>query len=698
MAELNLRVGASVDRNLQVAFQPLVEGAKRAAAAIEAQGKKGGRAISTETRKGTKDAEERFKELEHEIMTGMPRAMDAGTAAIKEFTKETSASFATAKKNFNDLAREAERSMSKIDRVGKTGPSLGSRAFQAAGGWRGVQAGVATAGRMIVGAGRAGLGAAESVGLSLAHGMGVNTDLGSIFHKNVELESLATALSNKSLIKSDPRNSTRVDPRELMRQALDTSKTTGTDANATLEGLSKFVDLTGDLSTGRDLLKDLEMLAKGTGVSMEDMVAAAGELDLALGNTEGKSTKILHLMRQFSGQAEMGAISMKDLAHNMAKIAASAGQFQGDRANNIAFLGVIGQEARRGGGAATAAQSATAVSAFVNTLKTPKRAAEFEKATGKSVFDKATGMMRDPEVLLREAITAKGMDPLGFKKIFSSVKGAQGPEALATIFRSAGGGAAGEKAVTDELDRLKKAIVDQEQTQMNFQAAMATSESQANVFNNAIRETALKLTDTLIPAALGFAPVLLDMAQKGANVVAWLVGQEAANKAIADKAKAESDSAITNTNQQLAQGFIYEGQKGLNKKAFLDSADSMGRLKGDAWLAHKDRDSLGGQGRRAWTAAQDYINPISWLMNSLGATSGGQRNTAEDETIKQKDAAAKEASDRYEQLKELNQRVADQLTSGVIQVRVTEPIPQGPTPPETPDDGRQPPPEGKQGR
>src|SRR4051794_17002688 len=100
MAQLNIRVGASVDRNLQVAFEPLIQGAKRAKAAIEAESKKSGQAITTGVKKGTKDAETAMRELEASISKGMGSAMyKAGTAA-KDFGKEAKKSFDQTKRSF----------------------------------------------------------------------------------------------------------------------------------------------------------------------------------------------------------------------------------------------------------------------------------------------------------------------------------------------------------------------------------------------------------------------------------------------------------------------------------------------------------------------------------------------------------------------------------------------------------------------
>jgi len=146
-----------------------------------------------------------------------------------------------------------------------------------------------------------------------------------------------------------------------MSQALQVGGETGTDANAALEGLSKFVGKTGDLKLGRELMKDLAVYAKATGTELDDMTDAAADVATALPEAADKNKQVLAVMRAIAGQGKLGAVEVKDLASQMAKLAANAGQFEGSAADNIITLGAMAQESRQRGGSASASQATQSV-------------------------------------------------------------------------------------------------------------------------------------------------------------------------------------------------------------------------------------------------------------------------------------------------------------------------------------------------
>lgn len=688
MAKLEIKVGASADRSLELAFRPILEGAKRARAAVESEGKKAGRAIATETRKGTKDAEARFRELEAEISRGMPRAMSVGTKAVVDFSRETKRNFDATKREFQELAREADKNLNHIQRSSR---QLGGALFERAGGSKGVAAGLSRSGAIAMGVGRAGAGLASRVVGDLARGAGVDLDLGSMFRKNTNLEATATQLSNSGYIAGDKRNGARVDPRDLMNQAMSVSKATGTDANDALEGLVKFAGLTGDLQTGRDILKDMAVLAKASGSSLEDMVGAAGEVATALGDVQDKGAQVQALMRVFAGQGKLGAVEIKDLARYMAKVASSAQQIEGKPAENIALLGAFAQKARQLGGASSAAGAADSVAALINTFKTPARANAFHAATKKSVYGDG-GMIRNPEELVIEALRAKGMDPMGLKKIFGNVKGAQAIEGFATTYRQAGGGEAGEKAVREEFERLKRAAMQDVEVLDSFQAAMRTSQSQAEVFNTSLRESAMRVQDTLTPALLNAAPALLEMANAGAKFASWVVGNEALLRAQATAVDQNVKGDLTETKKQIGMGYILEPQQQKNEQDQKLSFEAMNRAKAQAEVdrqTEKDAGKFGGLGDIAGMVLGGVFN--LGRTGAMAVSAHGTKDRADSSTQE-----AKDAERRHDEIKKTNELVADLLRQHVIKVRVMEPIPGGlGQPPSVSPDGRSPSPEQK---
>lgn len=588
MAELLIRVGAVVDRNVAVAYRPMVEAAERARRATEDAARRAGGATTKETKKGTDAAEKAYAQLarqaerwKREMVRDAERAAReqakaeerATTAAARaheraerEKTKATETESRKREREVEREAKKAEREARRRERDAARDGARRSRELDRA--FQGASQTVLRAGASV---GRAAFG----VGRSVVRSAGVDTDLESIFRKNIELETVANELSNQSFIQGDARNGRRVDPRELMEQAFQVGGATGMNANDALEGLGKFTAKTGDLATGREILQDMAVLSKATGASLDDMVDAAGDVAAALPDTEDKGRKVAAVMKSIAGQGKLGAVEIKDLASQMAKVAAASGQIEGDAAENIVTMGMFAQEARQRGGAASATQAATSAAALINTLKTPARAKAFQDATGKSVFNEQ-GMIRDPREIVLEALRAKGMNPTAFKQIFANVAGGRAVEGFATIFRQAGGGQAGEEAVRAEFERLRLAAIADAEVMESFARQMKTGQSQAEVFNNELRQSALQIQDSLTPALAQLAPAALETAKTFAQVVAWLAGDSQMPR-ISGMATTDVNEAITSTEKQLAGGTISEAQLKQNEIAENEAFEALNR-------------------------------------------------------------------------------------------------------------------------
>lgn len=705
MATLNLKVGASVDRNLQVAFRPLVEGAKRAAVAIEAENKKMARAIEREAKSAATNEAKQYAAAAREIGKWAKEAASAAAKAKRDetraFEQEEKAKTRIANREHHAREREAAKAAraheQRISDAKKIESNKGLRSS--------ANAGLSRAGRMAVGVGRAAVGAAFGLGSSMVRGMGVETDAGAIFKQNVDMETLASKLSNQGYQAGDARNGTRIDPNTLMQEALAVGKATGTDANDALEGLTKFVDTTGDLTTARAAFKDLAVLSKATGTNLEDMLQAAGQVSVALGDIPNKGEAINAVMRSFAGQGKLGAVEVKDLAVQMAKISASAGSFGGSRSNTLATLGALAQNSRAMGGSVSAAGAATSVASFVSMLTTKRRAEEFEKATGAKTFDKKTGLLRDPQQIIQEALAKVGMDPIKMKTIFASQQGARAMMGFANIYRQAGGGEKGAAAVDAEFARLKNAAVSEAEIMESFNRAMRTSASQADVFNNAVRSSALEMQNSLKPAIVELAPVVAKAVSDLSGLITTIVGHDAATRAEVTGAAASVAANDPMIAKSLASGAIsqelIDKVKADARAAQVASGGAQVRVlegerdKADFWGLNV----LGGPGKtntltRTLARAGDY-NPVTAVVNSM--LGGSAKKTFEKEDaqqaakVQQAEAAKRVATEAVSTMNYISML----LDNKVIQVRVTTPIPAGVTPPGTPTAGVQPTPEQK---
>ncbi len=724
MAQLNLRVGASVDRNMAVAFQPLIEGAKRAKAAIEAEGQKAGRAIGVSTKKGTKDAEAAFAKLAAEVSGKLPKALGAGSSAVVKFGKDAKTSFDQTKRAFADMAKEAEKSMAKIAAAqkgsspqatglgsamrilaGRGARSVAAGAYQAAGGAPTMSGVIGGAGGLGVSLAKKAAAAAFAITKDLAKAAGVDTDIGSIAKKNFDLESAAQNVANQGLIAGDGRNSKRVRKEDLIGQALDVGEKTGTDANSLMTGLDKFTGKTGDLRTGRDIMETMAIYSKATGSSMEDMMDAAADVSNQLGNVENKGQAVKDLMRSFAGQGKLGAVEIKNLATQMSKIGAAAVRFEGTRTESITQMGVLAQMARAKGGAFSATNAATSVGAFAAVFSKGARLNAFEKMGVET--QGANNKVKNPKQLLIDAMVASEnhinkhtgkKSGLGkeFDKnmgsMFADVSSRKSTSGFEAIFKEAGGGAAGIARVTSEFERLERAIIADEEIMSSFEAAMKTSNSQADVFNNAIRKSAIQMQTDLMPAMAGLAKELVPLARKAAGVVQWLTGGSKQGEGMAADAKANVDETVKTIDKQVAGGKISDASIERGKEEAKQAKFAVDRAKAELETAKgtiKERDDKGNlTGKDASTYS--WWNVPGRIGGSMyDAVTGAEG--AKQEDITKKEQTLKDATAAYDKMTATNEAVKRKLEGKLLVViDNVEQLKSAVTPPPPGGDGRQP--------
>ena len=362
------------------------------------------------------------------------------------------------------------------------------------------------------------------VAADLARGAGVDFSLSGAVQARVDLEKRATDLSNAAYLEGDKGAAgKRQDPRAIMQEAQATANAAAIDAGQALEGLQAFVGKTGDLETGRAVMRDLAVLSRATGTSLEDMVSAAGDVSANLGDVPDKGNKVLAVMRAVAGQGKVGAVEMKDLSVQMAKLAASAPQFSGNVEDNMAKMGAFAQAARQMGGAASATQAATSVQGLINIFKTPARAKAFE-AAGVKVFDKTTGLIRDPQKILEEALVKTKGDPVAFKKLFANTAGARAVEGFATLYRQAGGikdPKAGLDAVRKQFELYQRASMGKGEIEASFNASMGTTEAQAQLLKNKVSQEFGDALEKVKPDLMRVGTEATKLAGAFASLVQW---------------------------------------------------------------------------------------------------------------------------------------------------------------------------------
>lgn len=690
MAQLTIRVGAAVDRSLTEAFRPLIEAANRAKAVVEKTSVSAG-AARVRAAKGAVSAEEKEyaklvkateKWRRDEVRAAEKAAKDRESAAEKASKREA----ALFERAAREKARANERAMAQMARDSERAAKQNA-AFNAT-----ISKGVSAAARGAGGLAKAGLGAAMGIAGDLARGAGVETSFGAMVSKNFELESKAQDLANAGFMAGDARNGMRVDRNDLVKQAFSVGKTTGMDANDALDGLQEFVGKTGDLATGRDVLEEMAKLSRASGTNLSDMTSAAGDVATALGDIPEKGKAINQVMAAFVGQGKVGAVEIRNLASQMAKLAAQAPQFEGNVADNLVMMGVLAQSARGKGGGSSATQAATSVASFVSMMKTPKRVEEFEAATGKKVFNQQ-GMIRNPQELILDALRAKGMDPAGFKKIFANTQGGRAVEGFASIYRQAGGGQAGEAAVIAEFERLKKATIDMAEAEESFRLAMQPAKTQAEVFNQTMRETAMKVQQEVTPALIAMAPAAVAAAQGLAKAVEFFTGKSAIGSQI-QSTGGNVANVIAASRAGVKAGEVDKGQEAMNQRAIGDAQKLVDAARADTAKVKSENQVTGGDKAMA-VLLDTFFGQSSRVIGK--AVDGGDESIGQRMLGKKKeavmDAESRQAASEaiLKQILDANIQLKDALTSGQVKVKTDGPAA---GPPGTSDSGRQPPPGG----
>lgn len=540
---IRIRVGASVDKNVGSAFRPIVEAAKDARRQIEAEmdrawaavngkgaSKRGGgqgpyRSVVREAERAAGQVVATERRKQDRIVADAIRAQRRVEAEQRRVTKERERN---EYQRAAVVAKEWKRSQSTTqkDNVGRV-RAIGSGSME-------------TLGKI----GRGALGVTGSI----ARGAGVQTDLGSYVGSAVELETRAGELSAAAYDEKRDKGK-RIDPKSLVQMARGTGNDAAFDPTKVLEGLQAFVGKTGDLATGKAALPGLAKLARATGTNLEDMVGAAGEASKALGEVgpgkefetaAEKGKALVNVLRLMAGQGKVGAVELKDLAKYGGRLSAASQSFGGNAAQNIGDMGALAQLSVARGGAASAAEAATSVAGFANTLKTSARAKEF-RGHGVEIEDKKQGGYRSARDILKDSAAAAvdrtpagGSSATEFKKMFANVKGGQAADpafqAYVKAFRAniditkdkTKADMAGKKAIDDLFDSFGKAISAAEETE-SFDRSMKTSAAQVQLFNNKLGEIGGQIAEKVLPELAKAGPTIVKVVEAFAKMISFAV-------------------------------------------------------------------------------------------------------------------------------------------------------------------------------
>jgi len=563
MATLRIRIGASVDSSVNASFASIEKAAQRAGGVIRKQlsdatrgagssspraasaaAENAGKAIS----KSAQDAVGNFKALST-VLKGMP-------ADLKTIERE-------ATRALQAMSRQKAREALGL-RPGGPGQGRPSRFWFPLGGNLAIQKPHMSTLHLDPISGIAGFGMSAAsylrqAAVGYAHAHGYETDVQRMVEKNVSEEAIAQKIANAGYLPgTNGANSVLQSRSNILAAARKTAFESGTERGDVLQGLSTFVGKTGDLALGQQMLTDLAKLSRATGSEFNDMADAAAEVANHLGDLPNKGQVTYEVMKQIAGQGKLGAIEIKDMAAQMAKVAATANQFKGGAAANIATLGVFAQESKLEGGSASSVQAATSVARFVSGL-TSERSLKHWQAHGfknGAFTDAGHSEFEDPLTIVKMALKAASgkngqgkADKTVLQELFPNVMAYRAVAGWEATYNRAGGGDKGMQAVTDEFERLKQAQLTNEEVMRAFSAAMQTSEAQSKQFNEQIAALAEGVDGKLMPAVAALAPAFVDLAE----LIARIATSDAVMTLLGiDKDQQDRDKAGTAQNDALS--------------------------------------------------------------------------------------------------------------------------------------------------
>lgn len=495
---LKVRIGASLDSSVAAVFKQLPTLARQARAQVETELNKMGQSpyrdapahAKKDLDKVTQEVEKSVKNQTAAQEKGAKYAADMRT---RYFLQEQRAG----EKAAQATARAWESSLKNIARNSAS-----------------TFAGIAKAGGHVAG--------------SVARGYGVNLDLGGMISSNVGAREGAALLSRKGFQEGQEGVAgQKQDPAAIYKDMRAAADATAMSTEKVNDAMKQFVNNSGDLDTSRKIIADIGMIANSTGADFSLLANAAGAIDLKLDKTfgadqVGKIEAIKDAIRGLSAQGKLGAIDMEDLVRQVPKLLAVAGRFKGDRGQLIGEVGFLAQEAKKAGGAGTAAQAATAVAALPQDLK-KKANRKALAAAGIDLFtDKSEQYMRDPVQLIREAVIKTKGSQAKLGDIFKGASVGRAVEGLRSTYTEAGGGAAGIKAMDDEIKQLGGAILSEATIRKDNADRLAEGTAKAQVFQNRLEDIAGSMADRVLPALEKAAPAILEIAVAGSKLAGFL--------------------------------------------------------------------------------------------------------------------------------------------------------------------------------
>lgn len=384
------------------------------------------------------------------------------------------------------------------------------------------------------GAGRITGMAAQTAGIvgQLAGGFSIADSV----QRAVGLKGKLADIASRDVDPTDPAKSKRKSTGALEDRVRAVSTEFGIEADAGADALDKFASKTGELQKGLDLLRGLGELSRAGAGNLDDLADAAGDIFNA--DKTQSAEQVLKQLREFAVQGQKGAVEMKDLASQMARITAAAGRFEGGAAKNLTTMGALTQLARASGGASSSSEATTAIASLSNQFFKNARLSAFQNL-GVEVKTKEGYNRSVDDILIETMLAAEKKSRSGghglqnFDKIMgTAIADAQARKATSPLeraFKDAGGGQAGVAAARGLLAQFSPDASRDLKSEFAGKARDRMEEDDVKIakikedFDRAVSQRILPALMKLVPEFEKLVPQFIDLNAKALPVFVDLI-------------------------------------------------------------------------------------------------------------------------------------------------------------------------------
>ena len=361
------------------------------------------------------------------------------------------------------------------------------------------------------------------IGMSVARGV---MDVGGGFSVKDSVQrdvnargSAATIVAGTQKIKTATSDNRGLTSDEVVRHASSVGSSYVMDRGEVIKGIGEFKDRTGDTRRGMRISEEMAKLANATGSDFAELMANAGEI--ATKNEKMSDSDVVKLARVQAAQGQAGAVELKDFARFGARTVSAASLFGGDRVENIGTSSALAQLAKKHGSASSAAEATMAALRFSTDLA--KKGGVLKEKFGINVSD-GKGTLRGQKAIIADLMKATGGDVTKIANAGIGERGNRVLEGAGALYREAGGGAAGQKAVADFFEMMTKQMSDAEVEAANKERLAEVDkqlEKAMNDLRQSVGEALLPSLQQLIPIVREVTPQFVALMTKVGELVSW---------------------------------------------------------------------------------------------------------------------------------------------------------------------------------